>query len=152
MNFVYDRTYADVVNSRNIRNDKVAKGIGLTKSDKETIKKGSITLEDINRISQNISRVAKNIAEMGYYTQKDISEILYEQRDVFYREDLERICKLADSLKKSFFVYPTTPRSPFAKYHYIEFNNIEKITKDILEKSNEVKLLYRECGNFVCGE
>ena len=151
MNFIYDRTPADARNAR-IARDKISKGEELTEKDILALTKGSLFLQGINRISKNLSEVALELAEMGYYTQRDISVVEYSQDDVFFQEDLERFCDLASALKRAFFTYANTPRSPFARYNYNELNNIEKITKDMSDKADEVRGLYRECGNYICGE
>ena len=37
------------------------------------------------------------------------------------------------------------------KYHFETINSIEKILEDLDTMEDDIKALYRECGNFECG-
>lgn len=152
MNFVYDRTLFDVENASRIQKEKVAKGIELTETDITILSKGAFTRSDINRIQSNILSIGADLENMGYYFQESIKNTVYDENDIFYQEDLQYWCDLVDKFKKAFFVYVDTPIKPLARYSYNEINKLEKILFDLNERSKEIKSLYRECGNYECGE
>lgn len=151
MEFIYNRTLASVESSVKIRKEKISKGIDLTENDLIILSMGAITQDDINRIQQNISNIGVELQNMGYYFQNQIENKTYDENDIFYQEDLQEWCNLADKFKKAFFPYADTPIKPLARYSFEEFNKLEKILFDLNKRTDEVKSLYRECGDYECG-
>ena len=152
MEFIYNRTSESVKNSIEIRKEKISKGIALMENDLLTLSMGAITKEDINRIQLNIFNIGIELQNMGYYFQSQIESKIYDKNDIFYQEDLQNWCNLVDKFKKAFFSYADTPIKPLARYSFEEFNKLEKILFDLNNRIGEVKNLYRECGNYECGE
>jgi hypothetical protein len=151
MEFIYNRTSESVKKSIAIRKEKISKGIALTENDLLTLSMGAITNNDINRIQLNIFNIGIELQNMGYYFQSQIESMTYNKNDVFYQEDLQDWCNLVDKFKKAFFPYADTPIKPLARYSFEEFNKLEKILFDLNKRTDEVKSLYRECGNYECG-
>lgn len=152
MHLIYNRTLASAESAVKIRKEKISKGIDLTENDLLILSMGAITKEDINRIQLNIFNIGIELQNMGYYFQSQIESKTYNKNDVFYQEDLQNWCNLVDKFKKAFFPYADTPIKPLARYSFEEFNKLEKILFDLNNRIGEVKNLYRECGNYECGE
>ena len=151
MEFIYNRTSESVKKAIEIRRGKISKGITLTENDLSTLSMGAITKNDINRIQLNILNIGTELKNMGYYFQSQIESKTYSKNDIFYQEDLQDWYNLVDKFKKAFFPYADTPIKPLARYSFEEFNKLEKILFDLNERIDEVKNLYRECGNYECG-
>lgn len=151
MQFIYNRTLASVQSAVKIRKEKISKGVELTEQDLTILSIGAITQDDINRIQSNIFNVGSDLKDMGYYFQSQIENKTYDENDIFYQEDLQDWCNLVDKFKKAFFPYADTPIKPLARYSFEEFNKLEKILFDLNKRTDEVKSLYRECGNYECG-
>lgn len=151
MQFIYNRTLSSVQSAVKIRKEKISKGIELTEQDLTILSIGAITQDDINRIQSNIFNVGSDLKNMGYYFQSQIENKTYYENDIFYQENLQDWCNLVDKFKKAFFPYADTPIKPLARYSFEEFNKLEKILFDLNKRTDEVKKLYRECGNYECG-
>lgn len=148
---VYNRTAKDVDDALRIREEKVKKTISLTDEEKAIMEKGFLTLNAVNRIENKISQVVSLMNDMGYYdVQSETKQ--WQIGDIFAKEDFERILGIVKKLKKSFFVYQTTPQTLNKTYHWQTINSIEKILYDLEKMVNEVKSFYLECGTFQCGE
>lgn len=151
MEFVFDRTASDVINAKKIKQEKFLNGIALSNNEKITIKKGSLSLEDINRIEQNLYDIQTDMIDIGYYIQMQKNFDIFNQESVFYKYQILDWVERVEALKKGFFPYNDTPSEPVAMYHYEEINKIEKILFDMHKRLKEIKSFFRECGNFECG-
>lgn len=151
MLFIYNRTLTSAESASKIQKEKLAKGIDLTENDLLILSMGAITKDDINRIQENIFNIGTELRNMGYYFQSQIESKTYGTNDIFYQEDLQEWCNLVDKFKKAFFPYFDTPTRPLARYDFEEFNKLEKILFDLNKRSEEIKNLYRECGDYECG-
>lgn len=151
MKFIYNRTLANVETAIKIRKEKISKGVELTEADLVALSLGAITKDDINRIQQNIFNIGIEMQNIGYYFQSQLEDKIYDENDIFYQEDLQDWCDLVDKFKKAFLPYADTPIKPLARYSFEEFNKLEKILFDLNKRTDEVKNLYRECGDYECG-
>lgn len=151
MTLVYNRTAEDVRNAQKIRAEKVQKNEILTASDIETLEKGTITINTLNRIENKQDELKAILNNMGYWNTPIVSKNWgYEQ--IFDKAEFERILKNLDILRDAFYVYSDTPKTPKVSYKFDDINAIEKILYDLEEMTNYVKNNYRECGDFECGE
>lgn len=151
MALVYNRTAQDVQNAQKIRAEKVQKNEILTASDIETLEKGTITINTLNRIENKQDELKEILNNMGYWNTPIVSKNWgYEQ--IFDKAEFERILKNLDILRDAFYVYSDTPKTPKVSYKFDDINAIEKILYDLEEMSNYVKNNYRECGDFECGQ
>ena len=57
----------------------------------------------------------------------------------------------ADSLENAFYALKDSPVNAIGKYHYSEFNSLERILLDIFTNIEYTISRYRRCGNFNCG-
>lgn len=148
---IFDRTKSDVISAKNIRANKVQKFIELTESERETLERGMVTANTLNRIESKQAELKIKFDDMGYYG-SNISNKTWQSQDIFNELELERIFKNNGILRDAFLVFKNTPQNPVAKYGYEEFNFLEKILFDLEAMVSEVEKYIRECDTFYCGE
>lgn len=147
---VYDRTLADVLSANQIYAEKVQNGIELTDDDIETLKRGRLTTETINRIEAKQAELKTILNEMGYYNTPVVNK-QWLDGESFLLSDMERLTGNTAILREAFFVPADAPENPVAKYHFEELNKMEKILVLIQQMSETIKGNYRICGTFYCG-
>lgn len=148
---IFNRTLSDVTAAIEIRDSKVKKFAELTQDDINKLERGLVTHNTLNRIEEKQTELRTLLRQAGYY----MGELVTKQwtvSDIFRKDDFERIIKNTDALRKAFFTYTDTPNTPNAKYHYENFNDLEKILDDLERMIDGMKNLYRICGTFNCGE
>ena len=148
---ITDRTPYDVAEAKKIRSSKIQKFVSLTEKELAVVEKGLVTLNTLNRIEQKQIELKETLANMGYYSGSVLNKH-WNEGAYFFDEDLRRIVDNVAKLRNAFFVLKNTPSNPIAKFHYEEFNKIEKILVDIETMILDVKQNYRECDTFYCGE
>ena len=148
---IYDRTTDDVESARKIIREKVQKFLELTEEEIQTLEKGTMTVNTLNRIENKQEELKNRLNSIGYWnigtTNKNWNNSL-----VFKSEELRRVIENVNVLRESFLVYKNTPTTPKAVYYYENINAVEKILNDLGVMIDDVKSKYRECGNFQCGE
>jgi hypothetical protein len=148
---IFDRTKYDVENAIIIREEKVKKFQELTDDDIIILEKGFLTINTLNRIEEK-QKELKNIFEKSFYFVDEIENKKWNYEDIFKKEDWQRILHNCDILKKSYFVYSSTPKIPDEKFtKYQNINDLEKTLYDLNVMIEDVKSNYRECGAFECG-
>ena len=148
---IFNRTSQDVKNAAKIREDVLKEFQTPTAEQLAILEKGFVTYNTINRIESKQAELMESLQSKGYW-QNDIStKADWDNEDVFYQVDLDRIIANLAKLKLSFFVYATTPSIPEAVLHYDNFNAIEKILFDIDEIIAKMVAEYKICGDYVCG-
>lgn len=148
---IFDRTSYDIKKAKDIRKAKIQKFLPITEEEQKIIERGFITLSTIERINTKAKELSEQIIELKYFG-SNISIKEWQQTEIFRLSDFEAILNEIGILCDSFFVYSTTPNLPIARYHYTNLNDIEKILYDIDKNISDIKSLYRECGNYECGE
>lgn len=148
---IFDRTIEDVNNAIKIRAEKVQNGVELSQEDIETLERGTITLNTLNRIEEKQDALKSELNGIGYWNTPMLNKH-WTKNDIFDETDFQRIVNNLEILKKSFFVYSTTPRTPTAKYYFENINAAEKILSDIELMISDVENHYKICGTFECGE
>ncbi len=148
---IYDRTISDVEAAVSIRADKVQKGMELTERDIETLERGFVTVNTLNRIESAQSTLKNDLNRLGYYNIPIVNKT-WRKEQILKKSELERIVANLSVLRNAFFVCLDTPATPKAEYHYANFNDVEKILYDIGVMINDVESYSRECGMFECGE
>lgn len=147
MNMIYDRSLDDVNSAKDIRENKVKKFLTLTSEEIQTLERGCITINTLNRIESKQSELKEKINNMGYFNTPIINKT-WSKTDIFYEEDIARIVNNNLVLKEAFFVFNDTPFDAKAQYDYIQINKLEKTLYDIELLTEEVINLYRICGTF----
>ena len=149
---IFDRTQNDVDTAIILRREKVQTFKALTESEIETLERGLLTINTLNRIEQKQEEL-KNLFEEDFYFVDKIFHKKWDDSEIFKQEDFDRILFNLEMLKKAYFVYKSTPDIPNNNYRkYQTINDVEKILDDLDIMINDVKSHYRECGNFECGE
>lgn len=148
---IVDRTKLDVNNAIDIIESKIKKFIELTNSDIATLERGALTFNTINRIEDKQYYLRSKLNSLGYWN-TDIINQTWTDEDYYDKDNFDRLVNNLNVLKDAFFVYKYTPKTPQAKYHYENINQIEKILVDIENIINDMQELYRRCGTFECGE
>lgn len=147
---IYNRTKNDVDESFVLLREKVQKFLALSEDEMETLEKGTLTINTLNRIEEKQKELKDIINDMGYWN-TSINNKTWNNSEIFYSKDLERIFKNAEILRNAFFVYKTTPEAPPISYNFESFNALEKILFDIDKMINDVKSRYKKCGKVRCG-
>jgi uncharacterized membrane protein YgaE (UPF0421/DUF939 family) len=148
---IYDRTVADVNLALEIISKKVKQFVQLTDKDVQTLERGTITINTLNRIESKQNELRSLFNDLGYWN-TDIQNKTWTFNDIFSITDFERILRNTDILREAFYVYSSTPSTPQSRYHYEVINSIEKILYDLEQMIDDMKSKYRECGTFQCGE
>lgn len=150
MALIYDRTQQDVANAIKIRSEKVQKFQELTADDIAILERGTITVNTLNRIEYKQAELKLLINDMGYWNTL-IRNKNWSTSEIFDEDNFQRILDNLNILKEAFFVYKNTPNTPNVSYNFNDINAIEKILFDIESMIQEIKDLYRECGDIECG-
>lgn len=148
---VFDRTAEDVELSKKIIDEKIKKRIDLTEDDLYILSRGSMTIETLNRIENKQNELKNFFNSIGYWNVQ-IKNKHWSHDEIFDISSFKRILENTETLKKSFFTFNSTPKTPTAKYHFSNLNDLEKILYDLEEMVMDVRSNYRECGNFYCGD
>ncbi len=148
---IFDRTANDVESARQIISQKVQKFIELSSEEVEKLERGCVTINTLNRIEN----AEKELGELLYamrYCVFNLSNREWTYEDIFDDNNLSRIVENLTLIKNAFFVYSDTTTTPSKRYHYENFNAIEKNIVEILSIIDDVKSKYMQCGEFQCGE
>lgn len=149
---ITDRTQADVDKALEIRDEKVKVFKTLSEDDINTLERGTITINTLNRIENKQDELKNLFNDMGYWNTNIITKTDWVNGDIFYKEDFQRIINNENILRIAFFAYSDTPKTPDISFHYEDINSLEKILEDLDIMINDVKSNYLECGTFECGE
>lgn len=147
---IFDRTSQDVEKARELR-AKLENGETITTDEYETLERGTMTLKTLNRIDGMVAELKTLMEQAGYYGAHVITKE-WTKEDIFYDTDFEQFITNLKLLRKAYYVYPTTPETPEAEYHYSNINAIERILYDLRLMVDDMEDNYRVCGTFECGE
>ena len=147
---IFDRTQNDVDTAILIRRNKVQKFQALTDEEIETLEKGTITINTLNRIEEKQQMLKGLFEEMGYWNTPIVNKG-WDFTQIFDIDDFNRIVENVNILRKAFFTYKDTPNTPLPNFHFTNINSLEKILFDLDVMINDVKSRYKRCGTFRCG-
>lgn len=148
---IFDRTQIDINAALSIREDKIKQFKTLTDVEVETLERGTMTINTLNRIEEKQMELRNLFNEMGYWNTQ-IANKLWNYTQVFDETEFRRIIDNLVILRNAFFTYKDTPKTPNVSYHYEDVNSLEKILHDLDVMINDVKSNYKQCGTFECGE
>lgn len=149
---ITDRTQTDVDNSLKIRDEKVKTFQTLSEDEVNTLERGMLTINTLNRIEQKQAELKNLLNGLGYWNTPIENKPDWTYTDIFTESDFQRIIDNENTLKDAFFVYNNTPTVPDVSFRYEDINALEKVLFDLDVMINDVKSNYRECGNYNCGE
>lgn len=147
---ITDRTQFDVKRAKSIIEEKVKKFIELTSVEEKTLERGTVTINTINRIEDKQAEIQEILNDMGYWNVSILNK-KWNLGDVFRQSDLDRIVENNSMLRSAFYALKDSPVNAIGKYHYSEFNSLERILLDIFTNIEYTISRYRRCGNFNCG-
>lgn len=127
---IFDRTQNDVDASIRIRREKVQTFQMLTEAEIETLEKGMLTINTINRIEDKQAELKSRLVESGH-SFFNIESQNWSQEDIFDESNFNRIVKNLDVLKDVLGEMKSTPKTPEAIYYFQNINDIEKILFDL---------------------
>ena len=148
---IFDRTQNDVDTAVRLRNEKVKEFKNLTSEEINTLERGTITINTLNRIENKQEELKNLFNDMGYWN-TPITNRSWGENDIFNVDEFQRIIDNTNVLREAFFIYTGTPNTPPISYHWQDINALEKILFDLDVMINDVKSNYRECGTFESGE
>lgn len=148
---IYDRTEFDATEARRIRLEKVQQGLTLTDAEKETLSRGTISIDTLNRIEEKCAELVDIFALLGYDEVSGVISKAWSYEDIFHPEELSRILNNLNILRNAYFVYAYTPPTPQPRYHYTAINAIEKILHDLEELTDKVSQSFVYCGTIHSG-
>lgn len=148
---IFDRKKSDVDNSKTLILNKVQKNISLSDEEINTLEKGTLTINTLNRIENKQSELFLLLSSIGYYAPQIVTKT-WTYDDLFTDNEFERVVKNTETLRNASLIYKNTPITPIADYYFENLNAIEKILYDIENMTSEIKSLFLECGTFECGE
>lgn len=148
---IIDRTQVDVDAAKKIREEKIKKFKTLTDEDINTLERGMITYNTLNRIESKQAELRGIINLLGYWNLPDNNRE-WTNEDIFYKADYQRIIDNENMFRQAFFVLASTPTTPPLSFGYEDINSLERILYDLELMIDDVKSHYRLCGTFECGE
>lgn len=148
---IFDRTQKDVDEAISLREEKVKNFQSITESEAETLERGMLTINTLNRIEKKQAELKSTFSDMGYWNTPTTNKE-WDYTGIFNVDDFQRIIDNENVLREAFFVYAETPKTPPVSFRWGDINALEKILYDLDVMINDVKRHYRECGNFECGE
>lgn len=149
---ITNRTQEDVDKALKIRDEKVKAFQTLSEDDINTLERGTLTINTLNRIEEKQAELKNLVNGLGYWNTPIENKTDWTYTDIFTESDFQRIIDNENILRNAFFTYKDTPATPDISFHYEDINSLEKILLDLDIMINDVKSNYRECGNWDCGE
>ena len=122
---IFDRTQEHVERAKVLISEKVKQGQILTEDDISVLERGTLTINTINRIEAKSKELYEKLNEAAYYS-SGIDTKEYTYNDIFIESDFQKMLDNLDVLIKSYYTNTDTPNIPTAKYHFKNFNAIEK--------------------------
>ena len=146
---IFDRTQNDVDTAIRLRNEKIKAFEDLTSEEINTLERGTITINTLNRI-ENKQREIKDLF-FKLSINVDIENKNWEETQIFNQSEFQRILDNLNVLVKSFCIYSSTPNIPKISYRFEDINAIEKILFDLEELYNKALKSFVYCGITYCG-
>lgn len=147
---IYTRTASDVSEAKKIIKEKVQKNIALTDAEIETLERGTITVNTLNRIETKQQELVHTLNSMGYYGRRVINKA-WSYQGIFDESEFVRITSNNSNIRAMFYPLENTPANAIPKYNYQELNRLEKILQDLYENALYAQNIYPICGTFECG-
>ena len=151
MEHIINRTLIDCNNSNNIIRNKIQKGgfNSLTEEEIEILKKGTFTIDIINRIESNQSELKNMLNSIGYYG-IDKENKQWNEHDCFFKEDFERLVYISKKLLSSMGMkYYNISNERY--YHFDSINKLEMNNMNSEKFYNQILNNYKYCGDYYCG-
>ena len=142
---IFDRTQNDVDTAISIIENKVKKFQPLTEKDIESLEKGTITINTLNRIEEKQSYLSNILNSYGY--KNIITTKSWTYTDIFDNENMTRLLDNLKTFYELFKVYKTTPEIPLSIFSFGEVNDVEKFLYDLESVINNMINSFVFLGN-----
>ena len=146
---IFDRSQEDVDTAIRLRNEKVKEFKNLTSEEINTLERGTITINTLNRIENKQAEISELLSQLSINV--EIENKNWEETQIFNRAEFQRILDNFNVLVKSFCDYSNTPNIPKISYRFEDINSIEKILFDLEELYNKALKSFVYCGTTYCG-
>jgi hypothetical protein len=147
---IYNRTQSDI-DAALIARKKIQNGEQLTESDMDSLERGTITINTLNRIEEKQSELIALFNSIGYWNIRGIQNRTWDYTDYFKQEDFDRILKNLDILKVAYYVYYDTPIVSDSNYRRFQtVNQVERVLSDMERMIGDMVQNYRICGEVSC--
>ena len=146
---IFDRTQNDISTAISLIEQKVKKFESLTSEEINTLERGTITINTLNRIENKQKGLVELLSQLSINV--EIENKNWEEKQIFNQAEFQRILDNLNVLVKSFCVYSNTPNIPKTSYHFEDINAIEKILFDLEELYNKALKSFVYCGTLYCG-
>lgn len=146
---IFDRTQNDVDTAISLRNKKVKEFESLTSEEINTLERGTITINTLNRIENKQKEISELFSQLSISV--NIKNRNWEENQIFNSVEFQRILDNLNVLVKSFCVYSDTPNIPKISYYFEDINAIEKILFDLEDLYNKALKSFVYCGTLYCG-
>ena len=151
---IFNRTLADISLAKNIldklKSGEIA-GYELTEEDIETLERGTLTKNTLNRIESKTQELKELFAGKGYFV-GPLEVRDWTVFDTFTTFDFAQILENVNALREVYYTFSGTPSTPSARYYYTDINDLEKILFDLGEMIEVVESNALRCGEAFCGE
>ena len=147
---IYNRTQSDI-DAALIARKKLQNGEQLTESDMDSLERGTITINTLNRIEEKQSELIVLFNSIGYWNTQGIQNRTWDYTDYFKQEDFDRILKNLDILKVANYLYYVPPIVSDSNYRRFQtINQVEKVLSDMERMIGDMVQNYRICGEVSC--
>lgn len=135
---IFDRTQNDVDASKDLIKEKVQTFQTLTTDEVETLERGTLTINTLNRIESKQKEIASVLNFFHYYV--DIyNKTDWNEGDIFGYSDFSRILSNLSKIKEAYYTFVSSPNIPDTLYEYQKLNDAEKLLVDIETIINNMK-------------
>lgn len=148
---IYNRTFADINNVKQILK-KIKQFVTLTESEKQTLERGTFTINTMNRIETAQEMICEKLVEWNYLNKPIYNKTNWTESDIFTKSDLERIVNNTIVLRNAFDVIAQTIANPTAKYSYEDVNAMEQILEELQKMLDIVQKTFQISGTFYSGQ
>lgn len=143
---IYNRTQEDVEQAEQIFTTKVLKLMTLNDEEKQVLARGRVTKETLNRIESKQAEIAE-ILKKWHYLGDAITNKEWNTQ-VFFDEDLTRICENNKKLRNAFYIISQEMRNAVPMFHFEEFNIVEKILAELDLLISATRKSFKRSGTF----
>lgn len=147
---IFDRTFEDISKVKQLLK-KLKTFATLSQSEVESLERGTITYNTLNRIESKQKELAE-ILEQWTYLIVPITNKSWAKTDIFNELDLERLANNTIALREAFYVIDKAQPNPKAKYTYQDINALEKILDEIDRLIAVTKASFKKSNTFESGQ
>ena len=147
---IFDRTQSDVAAAISLRDTKIKNFQQLTQAETETLERGMLTINTLNRIEDKEAELGA-ILKAWNYISFDIEPKKWGINDIFKKDDFSRLTNNATKLRNAFSKEIGNQKKLTVAYSWQALNALEKLIYDIEQATVSAKKNFNYCGAFNAG-